>query len=245
ERTDHGGTATLTIVFKSSDPAGRQTARALPVDQLDAYTVPRLDRTVLDDINRKIARRYAGAWLAGEEPPAPAVRRPRAPKAPEELKATAHQLRTLEREADALDAGPLKEEAGVFQATPGTSAAASDLIERVTAQVAAQRKRHFDRQRYAGGISERVSVTGTVIRRRSGSWGVLLVVQDDAEEVRALAVARTTARALCCVPTRPCGRPVQRPPRALPGRAGTPPRPTHMHLPARTQQTWHVACQWW
>src|SRR5690606_6756728 len=127
ERTDHGGTATLTIVFKSSDPAGRQTARALPVDQLDAYTVPRLDRTVLDDINRKIARRYAGAWLAGEEPPAPAVRRPRAPKAPEELKATAHQLRTLEREADALDAGPLKEEAGVFQATPGTSAAASGL----------------------------------------------------------------------------------------------------------------------
>src|SRR5690606_10299374 len=187
ERTDHGGTATLTIVFKSSDPAGRQTARALPVDQLDAYTVPRLDRTVLDDINRKIARRYAGAWLAGEEPPAPAVRRPRAPKAPEELKATAHQLRTLEREADALDAGPLKEEAGVFQATPGTSAAASDLIERVTAQVAAQRKRHFDRQRYAEGTSERVAVTGTVIRRRSGSWGVLLVVQDDAEEVRALA----------------------------------------------------------
>ncbi|MGN7135500.1 hypothetical protein [Streptomyces pseudogriseolus] len=187
ERTDHGDSATLTVVFKATDPAGRQIARTLPADQLDAFALPRMEATVLDEINRKIARRFTGAWLSGEEPPAPAVRRPRAQKTPEERKAAAHQLRTLEREAEALDAGPLKEEAAAFLAAPGSCAAAANLIERVTAEVAAQRQRLLDRQRYAGAIGERVAVRGTVVRRRSGSWGVLLVVQDDAEEVRALA----------------------------------------------------------
>lgn len=191
ERTDHGDSATLTVVFKSTDPSGRQTARTLPAHQLDAFALPRVDPTILDEINRKIARSFKGAWLAGEEPPAPApapaIRRPRAQKAPEERKAAAHQLRTLEREAEALDPGPLKEEVAAFLAAPGTFAAAFALTERVTAEVAAQRQRILDRQRYAGAIGERVAVTGTVARRRSGSWGVLLVVQDDAEEVHALA----------------------------------------------------------
>lgn len=191
ERTDHSDQATLTIRFRHRD--GRQSARALPVDRLDAFTVPRLDRAVLEEINRKIARRFTGAWLDGEEPPAPRVPRTRPTRSPGDRKASAYQLRTLQRLVEDLEAGPLKEEAVAFQAAPTTFAAAADLNDRVVGELEAQRKRHLDRQRYAGEVGAQVSVTGTVIRRRTGSWGICLVVQDDAHAVTAVAFTKRPA----------------------------------------------------
>ncbi|MEU9752182.1 hypothetical protein AB0D90_03470 [Streptomyces althioticus] len=193
ERTDHGDSTSLTVVFRARNGEERVHGNCVPADQLDTFTVPRLDRALLKEINRKIARRFIGAWLGGEEPPAPRIPRTRPSTSPEDRAATAYQLRTLHRLAEDLEAGPLKEEAAAFQENPGTFAAASDLNGRVVAEVEAQRKRHIDRQRYAGPVGAQASVTGTVIRRRTGSWGVLLVVQDDAAEVTAVAFTRSAA----------------------------------------------------
>lgn len=73
------------IVFVTPEGKTERTvATAARRDYFDTWLFPVYDRDALVEIMREISRRYTGAWLDGEEPPAPAVRKPKAAPAAEE-----------------------------------------------------------------------------------------------------------------------------------------------------------------
>jgi hypothetical protein len=73
--------ATGRVVFVT--PEGKEE-RSVGVsatrDHFDSWLFPVYDRAALVEIMTEVARRYTGAWLDGQEPPARPVRKPRAPK---------------------------------------------------------------------------------------------------------------------------------------------------------------------
>lgn len=63
-----------TLRFDDKD-GGRSCTKWAPVGEQITFIVP--SREVHEQIMREVAKRYKGAWLEGEEPPAPAVRKSR------------------------------------------------------------------------------------------------------------------------------------------------------------------------